>query len=214
MGLYCVYSHRNRENGKVYIGITCQNPLKRWKCGNGYIENEHFSRAIKKYGWDAFDHVVIASSLEKADACRMEQELIAKYKSNIPDYGYNKSIGGEAPNRGHKHSEETKRIMSEKKIGVHICDHAKSVLREKAIQRLAAFNPKKGKIGEDCPKSRMIVQMDKNGKDIRVFYGTYDACRKLNLSSPSKIGDVCKGKRKSAYGYIWRYGGGDPVVAV
>ena len=214
MGLYCVYSHRNRENGKVYVGITRQNPLRRWKDGNGYCKNEHFYRAIKKYGWDAFDHVIVASSLEKDEACRMEQELIAKYMSNDPDHGYNGSAGGEFPNSGHKHSEETKRVMSEKRMGVPISTHAKNVIREKAIRRLAAFNPKKGKIGEDCPKSRMIVQMDKNGKDLCVFYGAYDACRKLNLSSPSKIGDVCRGKRKSAYGYIWRYEGGDPVVVV
>ena len=38
---FCVYKH-TCPNGKVYIGITCQNPIKRWKGGSGYKNNKHF----------------------------------------------------------------------------------------------------------------------------------------------------------------------------
>ena len=33
---FIVYMHRNTINGKVYIGITRQNALKRWSYGSGY----------------------------------------------------------------------------------------------------------------------------------------------------------------------------------
>ena len=29
MNNYCIYIHKNKINGKVYIGQTCQNPKKR-----------------------------------------------------------------------------------------------------------------------------------------------------------------------------------------
>ena len=64
--IYCVYKHTNKFNGKVYIGITSQQPEKRWKNGYGYEGNEYFYRAIQKYGWnDGFNHEIIVSGLTK-----------------------------------------------------------------------------------------------------------------------------------------------------
>ena len=38
---YCVYKHTNKENGKVYIGITsCLDTNERWKDGFGYKDNK------------------------------------------------------------------------------------------------------------------------------------------------------------------------------
>jgi predicted GIY-YIG superfamily endonuclease len=74
---YCVYKHTNKFNGKVYIGITSQQPEKRWKNGYGYEGNEYFYRAIQKYGWnDGFDHEIIVSGITKEAACAIEIELI------------------------------------------------------------------------------------------------------------------------------------------
>ena len=47
---YCVYKHTS-PNGMVYIGITRQNPIKRWMNGKGYSYNTYFYNAILKYGW-------------------------------------------------------------------------------------------------------------------------------------------------------------------
>lgn len=47
---YTVYMHIS-PSGKRYVGITRQRPVARWKNGRGYINNEYFYRAIKKYGW-------------------------------------------------------------------------------------------------------------------------------------------------------------------
>ena len=91
---YTVYKHTNKENGKVYIGITSQAVERRWQNGIGYART-YFGNAIQKYGWDGFDHEVLLTGLDKETACRMEIELIAAYKSNDREHGYNIAEGGQ-----------------------------------------------------------------------------------------------------------------------
>lgn len=90
---YSVYIHTNKTNGKKYIGITRQNPEKRWQKGYGYIDTV-FWNAIKKYGWDGFEHEVIGSGLTKQNACEMEKALIAMHRTQDRSKGYNISDGG------------------------------------------------------------------------------------------------------------------------
>lgn len=104
---YYVYKHTNKHNGKVYIGITCRQPEVRWNNGKGYENNEHFYRAIQKYGWnEGFIHEIIASGLTKELACQMEIELISTYDSTNYEKGYNCSNGGECGNSGCDRSDE------------------------------------------------------------------------------------------------------------
>lgn len=94
---YKVYKHTTPSN-KVYIGITSQTISKRWQNGRGYITNEYFYRAIKKYGWENIKHEILFNNLDKDDACKKEIELIAKYNSTDYHYGYNCSTGGNLGN--------------------------------------------------------------------------------------------------------------------
>lgn len=92
---YTVYIHTNKNNGKVYIGITSQKIYNRWKNGFGYTQNLRFWRAIKKYGWDNFEHVILYKGLNENEAKQKEIELIKKYDSTNPKCGYNNSKGGD-----------------------------------------------------------------------------------------------------------------------
>lgn len=47
MNNYIVYKHTS-PSGKIYIGITSKVPRKRWSNGNGYLNNDYFTKAIKK----------------------------------------------------------------------------------------------------------------------------------------------------------------------
>ena len=94
MNNYCVYRHVT-PSGKVYIGITKQVPEKRWKNGHGYELCTAFACAIKKYGWGNIEHYIVCDGLTEDQACLMEQELIAAYHSDNPQYGYNLTGGGE-----------------------------------------------------------------------------------------------------------------------
>lgn len=105
MNNYTIYIHKNKINGKVYIGQTNQKPEKRWDCGRGYETSFKFYNAILKYGWDNFEHIILYTNLTLEEANQKEQELIKEYNSRNDEFGYNITSGG----RNFTHSEETKR---------------------------------------------------------------------------------------------------------
>jgi hypothetical protein len=110
---FIVYMHI-LPNGKRYIGITSTSLSKRCGRGSGYKKNTFFWRAIQKYKWENIKHIILYQNLSKEEACEKEKELIAFYKSNDRNYGYNCANGGEINFFKHcKASEETKKKMSE-----------------------------------------------------------------------------------------------------
>lgn len=92
---YVVYLHTLKSDGRKYVGITCQNPHKRWSYGKGYLGQSHFYNAISKYGWDNFKHEIVFENLTEDQACTKEIALIKLFKSNNPEYGFNITEGGE-----------------------------------------------------------------------------------------------------------------------
>lgn len=113
---YSVYKHTS-PSGKVYIGITALNPIKRWGGqGQGYY-GQVFYRAIKKYGWDNIQHEILYTGLPKWKAEQKEKELVAKYKSDNPNFGYNISEGGYATKTGRIVSIETRIKISKANTG-------------------------------------------------------------------------------------------------
>ena len=109
--MWTVYIHTNLINGKKYVGITSNPVKKRWRNGYGYSENLPIGRAIRKYGWENFDHEIIADNLDEDDAKKMEQELIKSYNTTDDKYGYNVTVGGDGI-KGFKHSEASRAKLS------------------------------------------------------------------------------------------------------
>ena len=113
MKKFYVYVHTCNANGKRYVGCTTQaRPEFRWAEGKGYQNNDHFYRAILKYGWSNFQHEVFEVESEE-EMYRKEVELISFYHSNDPRYGYNHSSGGEKSASGCIRSEESRKKQSE-----------------------------------------------------------------------------------------------------
>lgn len=173
---YSVYKHVS-PNGKIYIGITSKEPIKRWNGGSGYINNEYFMRAIRKYGWNNFEHVVLYDGLTKAEAESKEIELIAFYKSDQIKFGYNIQHGG---NSIGKHAEETK-----KKIG--LANKGKpSSFKGKHHSQEAKEKMREYHIGLSMPD---IVKdkISKAHKNVR-----------LSKEHVEKIADANRGKKRTA----------------
>lgn len=89
---FIIYAHINKINGKIYVGQTNQTVSKRWS--QGYDHNEHFTNAIKKYGWDGFEHIILEDNLTMEEADYLEYLYIEEWDLLNPEKGYNKVAGG------------------------------------------------------------------------------------------------------------------------
>lgn len=116
---WTVYVHINKINGKRYVGITSLNINDRWRNGDGY-KKQIFGRAIEKYGWDNFEHIIVADGLTADIANEMEKTLISEWKTQDSQYGYNIVDGGGGI-CGYKFTDESRRKMSESAKNRNIC---------------------------------------------------------------------------------------------
>ena len=132
---YVVYCHKNKINGKRYIG-KAKDYKARWGAnGSGYTylvghkgRNTYFGNAILKYGWDNFEHCILESGLSSAEASEREKYYIELFKTNIrkygDSYGYNMTDGGDgAP--GRFVSDESRAKMSESHKGKTVSDETR-----------------------------------------------------------------------------------------
>ena len=106
---FIVYAHKNKHNNKQYIGITSQEPDKRWgKNGRAYLAKNNkgeyihkiFACALLKYpDWNEdWEHILLEENLSKEEAKKKEKFYIAKYHTFIYDeqcHGYNMTPGGD-----------------------------------------------------------------------------------------------------------------------
>jgi hypothetical protein len=95
--MYIVYKITNKKDKKVYIGFTSRSKKQRLREHYSDAKNKKGSllhEAIRQYGKESFNISVISrvSNFEKANI--KEIYFIKKYKSNDPNFGYNKTIGG------------------------------------------------------------------------------------------------------------------------
>lgn len=146
---YIVYVHI-APNGKRYVGQTSKAPNARWRNGEGYkAHHPHFYAAVQKYGWDAFDHKILAQDLTKQESDAFEAYLISSYKSYDRRYGYNVELAARGPG---KHTAETRakiaasnkgRIVSEetrRKISASLMGNKPAPKSEAGLKAIIKFN--------------------------------------------------------------------------
>lgn len=228
---YCVYMHVNKINNKVYVGQTCLDPERRWrKDGSGYKECTHFWRAIQKYGWDNFEHIIFAENLTREEANQMEISLIALYDTTNILYGYNLTNGGNAT----VYTKEVRKKISDNHAdvsgennpfyGKHHTEETKEKIRKKnKINFAGANNPMYGvrRYGEDGPmygkkhtedakkkmsqnrKKKAVVQLDLNGNFISEYPSLCEAGRQHG--SEGNIWQCCNNNAKTYKGFKWMY---------
>ena len=185
---YKVYAHINKTNGKIYVGITCKSLKQRWRNGKGY--NGYFGRAINKYGWDGFEHELIASGLTRQEACNFEVLLIKELQSNNSKYGYNITMGGDSGRKGLKASEEYRRKISISRKGKYLGENSPTWgLKRPDLSR------------RNLEGGKTVVQYDFDGKFIEEYPSIRDAARESN-NHKNGIAQSCKGVYIQAYGFF------------
>ena len=225
--MYTVYQHKNKINGKVYIGITMQEPEQRWRHGEGYKSSPHFYAAIQKYGWENFEHNILFQNLTREEACIKEQELIAEYNSMNRNFGYNSTSGGEnfivseegreklskAKKRkknglGHPCSEEKKKKISEAQKGRKLTEEHKQKLSEAAKKRHTPCSEQARENIRKASHKRKIYC-----EELDTIFESVQECARQIGASPSNISKLCNGRGKTLKGYHLRYYDDDTINA-
>ena len=211
---YCVYKHTSPD-GKVYIGITKRNPIKRWEGGKGYKCNRYFYRAIIKFGWDNITHEILKTGLTKEEAEQEEIRLIQELKSYESDRGYNLRLGGslasfseEAILRmrqshlGKKLSDEQKKKIGDAQRGRKgPCPmlgkkHSQETIKKMRIAHLGKKNP--AMVGGKNHRAHGVINLD----TLESFPTIIEASKKYKCNRVG-ITRCCEGKQETCGGYRW-----------
>jgi hypothetical protein len=205
-----IYKITNQVNGKIYIGKTEFSVEKRFAehCKDAFRERNEkrpLYAAMQKYGTQSFK----CETIEETDM-PVEREIfwIEFYRSF--KYGYNATLGGDgkryldydliiATYKEVQNVAETARKLDISPDSVH------NVLKNFDIDILPSTIVSQVKLG------KVVNQYDLDGNFIQSFPSAKSAAESLNKitatsnGASSHITQVCKGKRKTAYGYKWGF---------
>ena len=124
MKLFSIYKATNKINGKIYIGFDSNWPKrKNQHKSSSYKKNKkdynhYFHKAIRKYGWEAFEWEEICCSKDGEYLLKEMEDYFIKYYDSFGKNGYNSCKGGGGC-LGYKHTNEIKMKMKLPKSKEH-----------------------------------------------------------------------------------------------
>ena len=215
-----IYMHKNKINGKVYIGQTYTDLKQRFGNGKYYSGCPKFYNAIKKYGWNNFDHILLEENIAtEKEANEKEIYYIDKYNSTDSAFGYNIQSGGH---------EQTALSISVYKYDLNgnYIEEYNSIADANRDNNIS-----NGKISECCngkrksaggymwsyekvdklkkyyksTKSKPVHQYSLSGYYIKTYDKLSDVIKEFDLLNGAHISNCCNGNRETAYGYMWSY---------
>lgn len=210
IGIYCI---TNTKNGMRYVGQS-RNIEKRFK--------QHLTDDKKmntKLGRDilAFDKSVFALTvLEECEVNLLDERekyWIAKLgtfpneynmtpggRDRVLDYDSIRALTKEQVREAWEEGLCIKDII--RKYGASSHGAIKNQLIEMGYSEIEIN--KRGQEQKKRTRAKRVAQLDHNGEVIKVFNSLNEAGRELNIVSQN-IGKVCKGLRKEAGGFGWKY---------
>lgn len=222
-----IYQIINKVNGKVYIGQSI-NIRRRWsehrksaRSGETYpIYN-----AIRKYGLDNFHFGVLEfCSIDVLDD--REQEWLDATLA-YTDSGYNVSPSASST-KGLVRLESRKPVYKVDRQTGQILkryDSRKAAAEDVGVDSSCITDAVLGKckfiknyfwteeplnfvlpasLGTGKERRKSVIQLDSHGKQVNTFISQVHAGKHTGIST-SSISQACRGTRKSAGGYYWKY---------
>ena len=205
-----IYKITNTINGKIYIGKTERTVEERFSehlkdSDRRTFEKRPLYSAIRKYGKQAF----VVETIEETDFPEEREIYWIEYYQSFK-YGYNATLGGDG-----KHYldyeliiEVFKNVGSASKTASLVgcsTDSVREVIKRHDLGEYYHWNH----------GNKPVNQYSLDGQYIMTYGSTFEAAKGIGKITPtsngatSHISDVCKGKRKSAYGYIWKFASTD-----
>lgn len=206
--------------GKVYIGKTID--INRRMAQHSKITSKyshHLANAIKKYGIDNFKEEIIFE-VEAEDRAVLNTTLSNAEKLYIEQYdSYRNGYSGfhwlESSKK--KLSESLKKFFESAKGKAQI-EHIISCIKNREVSKETREKIGKGNKGKKMLEEAKIkirkynafskyvpvLQYDLNNNLLNRFNSITDAAKNIDKDT-SHIVSCCKGRRKTAYGFIWKY---------
>lgn len=202
-----IYQITNKINNKIYVGKTLRTIEERWKehCkefNKPRNEKRPLYDAMQKYGIVNFsieplEEVTVFNINEK------EQywiELLGSFK-----YGYNATKGGDG--KHYADYDLIYKLFNEGKNNLeiqNITNYDRATVT-KALELQGVSQEERLKRGRQTIE-KSVIMIDKNTEEyIKIFPSINKAYQFLNKQHSGHIASVCNGKRKTAYGYKWKY---------
>lgn len=199
-----IYKITNDINGKIYIGKTYNSIEKRFKehCKDRLrrkYEQRPLYSAMNKYGIEHF-HIELLEETDNPE--EREKYWIESYGSFKK--GYNATTGGDG------------RPYVDKDVIISLWEDGKII---KEIHNITGYDIKTIKkylllnnISEQeiiskryAFQGKTVAKIDKNTNEILEIFSTSGEAGRSIGKTGQHIREVCLGKRKTAYGYKWKY---------
>lgn len=157
--------------------------------------NLYFPEIIRKPNFDKDGYLNITLSKNSKAKTFKIHRLVAKAFIDNP---------GNLPEVNHKDGNKSNNFVNNLEW-ITRSENQKHAFRIGLINQNGPNNAMYGKLGKDNPNSIPIYQIDINTNQIiKKFDSMASAGRKLQVNT-GHICQVCKDKRKTAYGYKWKY---------
>lgn len=205
-----IYKIVNNVNNKLYIGKTYKTIEQRYKqhcrdSKNKNYYNRPLYRAMNKYGIENFSVELVEETDTPEERERYWIEYYNSYKN-----GYNATLGGDG--KPYIDRKEVVRLyhlfQNQRRVAeyMHIDEKTvRTILRDQKVSILSSSTINKNNL------SKKVAQLDLEDNLLNVFDSAIDAARALGKitatsnGASSHITDVCRGKRKTAYHYKWKF---------
>lgn len=205
-----IYQITNDINGKIYIGKTMRSIQERFRehCRDYTkrdMENRPLYRAMQKYGIEHF-HIELLEETDNPE----ERECFWIEEKGSFKYGYNATVGGD----GKKYIDYDLVIATYKELPIMAKVAKKLNISEDSVSRILhsrSITTLSSNEANIISVGKIVNQYDKEGKYLQSFPSAKAAAESLGKitsssnGASSHISDVCRGKRKTAYGYIWKF---------
>lgn len=208
----CIYKITNKINDKVYIGQTMSSIEVRWRTHKSSWQGHRHCQAL----YDAFDKYGIENfSIELIEECNLEdinereQYWIKQYDSY--NKGYNLTLGGDGSVKL-----DYPLIYSLWDAGLTTTQIAEKIGSTqmgvcKALKGYSNYtieeSKHRGAKRSGVTRGKNIEQYSLDGEYIATFPNATVAAESLGKGRPesNNIRSCAHGRRKSAYGYKWKF---------
>lgn len=222
-----IYKYENLITHQIYIGQSVDLSERYKKHKYNMLDLNHtedFYEALRTYGLENFDYVVLEefNDFDQELLNNLECYYIEKYNSMRPN-GYNMVPGG-SNGAGLAKGKKVYQFdvygnfiqtfssahEASRAVGIDFSSICSCCRKEKSNTKNYQWSyiqndPDIKDISETLKyHNRKIFQYDKNGNTIK-SYNTLKEASELSGIAKSSISNACRGKIKSAGGFLWRY---------